>query len=92
MIAEGHLVAERHGANLNSVRRWLAWSYLRRGERLPAVREYVRAGLDGDLLSFGRAAVVAFHPRPMTVRQRARAGSLDWQRSAESWLRPLRDK
>ena len=92
MIAEGRLVSERHGANLNSVRRWLAWSYLRRGERLPAVREYVRAGFDGDLSSFGRAAVVAFHPRPMTVRQRARAGSLDWQRSAESWLRLLRDK
>ena len=92
MIAEGRIVAARHGANLNSVRRWLAWSYLRRGERLLALRAYARAAVDGDVSSFGRAAVVALHPRPMTVRRRSRAGSLEWQRSAESWLRPLRDK
>ena len=92
MIAEGRIVAERHGANLNSVRRWLAWSYLRRGERFSALREYARAGFDGDLSSFGRAAVVALHPRPMTVRRRSGAGSVEWQRSADSWLRLLRDK
>jgi glycosyltransferase involved in cell wall biosynthesis len=92
MIAEGRIVAERHGANLNSIRRWLAWSHLRRGERLLALREYARAAFDGDVSSLGRAAVVALHPRPMTVRRRPRAGSLEWQRSAESWLRTLRDK
>jgi glycosyltransferase involved in cell wall biosynthesis len=92
MIAEGRIVAARHGANLNSIRRWLAWSHLRRGERLLALRAYARAALDGDVSSVGRAAVVALHPRPITFRRRSRAGSFEWQRSAESWLCTLRDK
>jgi glycosyltransferase involved in cell wall biosynthesis len=92
MITEGRIVAARHGANLNSIRRWLAWSHLRRGERLLAFRAYARAALDGDISSLGRAAVVALHPRPMTFHRRPRAESVEWQRSAESWLCTLRDK
>jgi glycosyltransferase involved in cell wall biosynthesis len=92
LIGEGRILEARHGANLNTVRRWVAWSHLRRGERRLAFRMYGQAILSGDLSSVGRAAVVALHPRPTTVHRRPRTGSREWQHSAESWLRTLREK
>ncbi len=86
MIAEGRILEARHGANVNSIRRWMAWSHLRRGERRQAVRAYVRAALAGDVSSLGRAAIAAMHSSPMTFRNRYRFGSFEWQESAESWL------
>jgi glycosyltransferase involved in cell wall biosynthesis len=92
MIAEGRILEARHGADLNSIRRWLAWSHLRRGERHLAVRAYARAALAGDVSSLGRAAVAALHSSPMTFRNRPLSGSLEWQQSAESWLRSLPER
>jgi glycosyltransferase involved in cell wall biosynthesis len=92
MIAEGRILEARHGANLNSIRRWLAWSHLRRGERRLAFRAYARAALAGDVSSLGRAAVVALHSSPMTSRGRPVAGSVEWQHAAESWLRAVSDR
>ena len=91
MIPEGRILAARHGADLNSIRRWLAWSHLRKGERGLAVRAYARAALSGDLSSLGRAAVAALHPAPMTCRTRPLAEHTEWHRSAESWLRFVAD-
>jgi glycosyltransferase involved in cell wall biosynthesis len=88
MLAEGRLLAERHGANLNSVRRWLAWSHLRRGERLLAARTYAETALGGDVSSIVRAAAALFHPSPTTLR-RAVPGGREWSRAAESWLQAL---
>lgn len=93
MMAEGRILAERHGTDLNSVRRWQAWSHLRRGERGRAVRVYAEAALAGNVSSLGRAAVAAFHPNPTTVgRPRRRAMSNDWYRAAEPWLRTLSEQ
>jgi glycosyltransferase involved in cell wall biosynthesis len=92
MIAEGRILEARHGADLNSIRRWLAWSHLRRGERRLALRAYARAALAGDVSSLGRAAVVALHSSPMTFRRRPRAGTVEWHHAAESWLRALAER
>jgi glycosyltransferase involved in cell wall biosynthesis len=89
MIAEGRILEGRHGANLNSIRRWLAWSHLRKGERHLAVRAYARAALAGDVSSFGRAAVAVLHSSPMTFGGRGFSRNAEWQRAAESWLHPL---
>ena len=91
MITEGRILEARHGTDLNSIRRWLAWSHLRRGERSPAVRAYLRAVLAGNIPSLGRAAVALLHPGPMTFRRRHLRENVEWQRSAESWLRSMAD-
>jgi glycosyltransferase involved in cell wall biosynthesis len=88
MIAEGRVLQARHGADLNSIRRWLAWSHLRRGERGLAVRAYARAALAGNVSSLGRAAVAILHPRPTAIQTRLASG-LGWQQPAEAWLRSL---
>jgi glycosyltransferase involved in cell wall biosynthesis len=86
MMTEGRLLRERHGIDLNSVRRWLAWSHLRQGHRAAATLAYVRAATTGDLLSIARAAVAAVHPRPASL---GRGGGDDtgWARSAAAWIR-----
>jgi glycosyltransferase involved in cell wall biosynthesis len=91
MIAEGRILAARHGADLNSIRRWLAWSHLRRGERLLALRAYARAAFAGNVSSLGRAALTILHSSPMTFRSRPLSGRVEWQHAAESWLRCLAD-
>jgi glycosyltransferase involved in cell wall biosynthesis len=91
MIAEGRLIEARYGADLNSIRRWLGWSYLRRGQRRQAVGAYTRAALSGNVSSLGRAAVAAFHPAPMSLARRPRSEDREWHRAAEPWLRALAD-
>jgi glycosyltransferase involved in cell wall biosynthesis len=85
MIAEGRILQARYGANLNSIRRWLAWSHLRRGERGLAVRAYRDAVLAGDVSSLGRALVAVVHRIPTAVGVRA-SRRTPWQQAAESWL------
>jgi glycosyltransferase involved in cell wall biosynthesis len=88
MMAEAQVLHDRHGADLNSIRRWLAWSQLRRGRRREAVGAYARAVASGDLASVGRVAVAALHPRPTAVRGRASADEdLEWLASARAWVR-----
>ncbi len=88
MIAEARVLRDRHGADLNSIRRWLAWSHLRRGRRREAVGAYARAVASGDLRSAGRAAVAALHPRPTAARRRPpNPADVEWTESARAWVR-----
>jgi glycosyltransferase involved in cell wall biosynthesis len=88
MIAEAQVLRGRHGTDLNSIRRWLAWSRLRQGHRWEAVGSYARAVLAGDLSSVGRAFVAALHPFPTAVRRRPVAvEDRDWIESARAWVR-----
>jgi hypothetical protein len=91
MIAEARILRKEHGTDLNSIRRWLAWSHLRRGERLLATRAYVRAAIGGNLSSLPRAAVAMFHPRPVAVRHRDVGAHNSWAQAAEGWLRASAD-
>jgi len=91
MMAEGRLLEARHGANLNSIRRWRAWSHLRRGERRLAVRAYARAVLAGDVSSLGRAAVAVLDPSPATFRVPRPGRNHEWHRAAAAWLNPTRE-
>ena len=90
MIAEARVLRDRHGANIISIRRWLAWSHLRRGRRRDAIVAYAVAAASGDLTSVGRAIVAALHPRPTDVRRRAPThDDLAWTAEARTWLDPL---
>jgi glycosyltransferase involved in cell wall biosynthesis len=91
MIAEGRILAARHGANLNSIRRWLAWTHLRKGQRLLAARSYTRAVADGDVSSLVRVAVAVLHPSPTTMRRRLSPEHREWQRPAATWLPAAED-
>jgi glycosyltransferase involved in cell wall biosynthesis len=87
MMEEARLLHERHGIDRNSIRRWLAWTQLRHGRRLDAVRTYAGAVAAGDASSLARAAAAALPPRPTALRPRpAAAGSDDWAAGAERWL------
>jgi glycosyltransferase involved in cell wall biosynthesis len=92
MIAEGRILEARYGADLNSIRRWLAWSHLRRGERRLAVRAYAGAVLAGNISSLGRAAVAVLHPRPTTFTRPRLSGSVEWCQTAQPWLRSLAEQ
>ena len=87
MMAEAEVLRDRHGADPKSIRRWLAWSHLRRGDRREAVGAYARAVAAGDLASVGRAAIAAVHPRPTSVRRRAPTDGVAWSASAREWVR-----
>jgi glycosyltransferase involved in cell wall biosynthesis len=88
MIDEARILRDRHGADLNSIRRWMAWSHLRQGRRWKAAAEYARAAATGDLASLGRAAVAALHPRPTAVQRRSSAvADHEWAESAREWVR-----
>ena len=91
MMAEGRLLEARHGTNLNSIRRWQAWSHLRRGERGLAVRAYARAVLAGDVSSLGRAAVAVLDASPTTFRVPRPGRNHEWHRAAAAWLSTTRE-
>jgi glycosyltransferase involved in cell wall biosynthesis len=90
MIAEAQVLRDRHGADLVSIRRWLAWSHLRHGRRRDAIAAYAAAAASGDLTSIGRAMVAAFHPRPTDARRRRPTDDdFAWMDEARTWLGPL---
>jgi glycosyltransferase involved in cell wall biosynthesis len=90
MVEEAEVLESRYGADPASIYRWFAWSELRRGHRREALGAYARAVRTGDLLSIGRMAVAALHPRPASLRGgRATGESVEWQRQARAWLREL---
>jgi hypothetical protein len=90
MMAEARVLRDRHGANLSSIRRWLAWSHLRRGRRRDAIAAYAVAAASGDVTSVGRAIVAALHPRPTEVRRRPPTpDDLKWTDEARTWIDPL---
>jgi glycosyltransferase involved in cell wall biosynthesis len=87
MMAEARVLHDRHGADINTIRRWLAWSHLRRGRRRAAIGAYTRAAASGDLASVGRVAVAALHPRPTAVRRRRTAvEDRVWTDAAREWV------
>jgi Glycosyl transferase family 2 len=86
MLAEARVLQERHGIELNSVRRWLAWSHLRGGRRGAAALAYARAATAGDLTSLARVAVAMLHPRPTSLA-RQRGADPDWASPARTWVR-----
>jgi glycosyltransferase involved in cell wall biosynthesis len=87
MIAEARVLRDRHGVDINTIRRWLAWSHLRRGRRREAIGGYARAAATGDLASVGRLAVAALHPRPTGVRRRRLpVEDRAWTEGARHWV------
>jgi glycosyltransferase involved in cell wall biosynthesis len=90
MIEEARVLRDRHGVGLTSIRRWLAWSHLRRGRRRDAIAAYSLAVASGDLTSIGRAIVAALHPRPTAARRRPSSDQdLAWSSEARPWLAAL---
>jgi glycosyltransferase involved in cell wall biosynthesis len=90
MVEEAGTLESRYGADPASIYRWLAWSELRRGHRKEALTAYARAVRTGDLLSVGRMAVAALHPRPVSLRAGRDTGeSVEWQKRAAAWLEEL---
>jgi glycosyltransferase involved in cell wall biosynthesis len=88
MIDEARVLTDRHGVDLNTIRRWLAWSHLRQGRRRQALGAYVRAVAAGDLTSVGRLAVAALHPKPTSARRRqSTVDDREWTESARTWVR-----
>jgi glycosyltransferase involved in cell wall biosynthesis len=87
MMAEAEVLRERHGADPASIRRWLAWSHLRRGNRRAAIGAYARAVAVGDVSSVARAAVAALHPHPTAARRRPPSDAVAaWIVTARPWL------
>jgi glycosyltransferase involved in cell wall biosynthesis len=89
IVDEARRLAARHGIPVDhaAMQRRAAWAALRAGRRLRAVGHYGRAIADGDLRSFGRAAVALLHP---AVGSEGLFGFLDrdrhWIAEAERWL------
>ena len=87
MLDEARILHVRHGADVNSIHRWIAWSHLRHGRRREAIGAYVRAAVGGDVASVGRVAVAAVHPRsPAARRGGATSGDHEWTHRAAAWV------
>jgi glycosyltransferase involved in cell wall biosynthesis len=92
MVAEARVLESRYGADPASIYRWLAWSHLRNGRRRAAFGAYALAVRTGDLLSLGRMAVAAAHPRPTSFGAGTQSPeAVAWQRDASDWLPQLAD-
>jgi GT2 family glycosyltransferase len=93
MVAEARTLARRHGipVDLAAMHRRAAWTALRGGRRLLAVRHYAQAIARGDLKSFGRVAFALTHPSVGTDRMFDRfVRDQEWVWDAERWLMPFR--
>jgi GT2 family glycosyltransferase len=88
MLEEARLLEHRYGAHRTSILRWIAWSYLRHGERWDAVRAYGQAVRAGDLVSVGRALLAAVSPdAAMSLGRGTKTRSGEWGRTAREWIR-----
>jgi hypothetical protein len=94
IVEEPERLAARYGLSLEPAAplRRAAWSCLRAGRRMDAVRYYGRAAARGDLTSVGRAAAALLHPaarrsRPHEIRRRPMDA---WVGAAQVWLADLR--
>jgi glycosyltransferase involved in cell wall biosynthesis len=87
MLEEARLLEHRYGADRTSILRWIAWSYLRHGQRWAAVRAYGQAVRAGDLVSIGRAVLAAVSPdAAMAVGHGTKARAGEWGRTAREWI------
>jgi hypothetical protein len=89
-IIDERYQALRHGRSIDRayVYRWIAWSSLRMGRRLDALRAYANAVRAGDVASGARAAVGLVSPAAIDWRVRSAARS-PYAQEARAWLEPL---
>jgi GT2 family glycosyltransferase len=93
MVEEARRLSVRHGipVDVTAMHRRAAWTALRGGRRLLAVRHYAQAVVRGDLRSIGRAAFALGHPAVGTDRMFDRFGrDREWAAAAERWLMRFR--
>ena len=89
MVDEARRIAGRYGfpVDMAAMHRRAAWTALRGGRRLLAVRHYVWAAAHGDVRSIGRSLVAIFHPAVGSNRIFALLGrDAHWIAEAEQWL------
>jgi GT2 family glycosyltransferase len=89
MVNEARKLALRYGIPVDetAMQRRAAWSALRAGRRLLAVRHYASAIAGGDVRSIGRAVVALVHPAVGNDRLFRFAGrDSAWIAEAERWL------
>ena len=89
MVNEARQLAERYSIPVDetAMQRRAAWSALRAGRRLLAVRHYASAVAGGDVRSIGRAIVALVHPAVGNDRLfRFVARDSAWIAEAERWL------
>jgi glycosyltransferase involved in cell wall biosynthesis len=89
MVNEARRLARRYSIPVDepAMQRRAAWSALRTGRRLLAVRHYASAIASGDVRSIGRAIVALVHPAVGSDRLfRFVASDSAWIAEAERWL------
>jgi hypothetical protein len=89
MVSEARRLALRYRIPVDEVamQRRAAWSALRAGRRLLAVRHYGNAIAGGDIRSIGRAVVALVHPAVGNEHLFRFAGrDSAWIAEAERWL------
>ena len=89
MVNEARRLALRYSIPVDetAMHRRAAWSALRAGRRLRAVRHYASAIAGGDVRSIGRAVVALVHPAVGNDRLFRFAGrDSTWIAEAERWL------
>lgn len=89
MVSEARRLALRYSIPVDelAMQRRAAWSALRAGRRLLAVRHYASAIAGGDVRSIGRAVVALVHPAVGNDRLFRFAGrDSAWIAEAERWL------
>jgi glycosyltransferase involved in cell wall biosynthesis len=89
-VLDARYLALRHGKPIDRayVYRWIAWSSLRMGRRIDALRAYANAIRAGDLRSAVRAVAVAVGPEVINWRTRHTHRS-QYALQAWAWLEPL---
>jgi hypothetical protein len=97
ILREANLIDGRYGAQLDvgELHHYLAWVYLRRGHRRPALRHLATAALRGQ----GRAVAQSvtglaqrrFGELVPAIRPRPKPGHEEWVAEAETWIASLRE-
>ena len=97
ILREARLIDGRFGAKLDvgELHHYLAWVYLRRGHRRPALRHLAKAAARGQARAVARS-VTGLAQRRLArvipaVRPRLQPVHEEWLAEAESWIAPLRD-
>jgi hypothetical protein len=94
---EAHAIDGRYGAKLDfgELHHYLAWVYLRTGQRRRSVPHLARAAALGQVSGVGRTLAVLLRDRIGRrfpgLRQQAGALEREWTAEAERWIAPLRE-
>ena len=86
MLNEVQLVAARYDLPVDLARhfRWAAWNAMLEGQRLEALRHYLAAVRQGDVVSLARCAFALFDPR--IAERSMQEPASEWAREAQGWL------